>query len=198
MQKWTRLWSSLILVLLLAGCASGAAEVTALPLPLCSSLMAAVQAQDLAMTQSCIQAEQDVNMPDAKGLSPLNYAAAYGNIEIVEELIAAGADVNFQDPWGMSSLHAALKEGHEDVVIMLLEHGASVNLQTMAGSYVGFTPLHTAIYFGKVGTGTIEELLKRGANVDLTNQDGLTPLQMATEKGLTDVVELLIQYGAVN
>jgi ankyrin repeat protein len=66
----------------------------------------------------------------------------------------------------------------------------------MAGSYVGFTPLHTAIYFGNVSTDTIEELLKRGADVNITNQDGQTALQMATEKGLTDVVELLIQYGA--
>jgi len=172
------------------------ATLTPSPMPECASLLAAVQAQDIALTRSCLQQGEDANQTDSGGLSVLNYAAALGNVEIVTALLEAGSEVNFQDPWGMASLHAALKEGHDAVTLLLLEHGADVNLQTTSGYYVGFTPLHTAIYFGKAGLATIEQLLQKGADVNATNQARQTPLQMASEKGLTEVEALLIEYGA--
>jgi ankyrin repeat protein len=165
-------------------------------MPACASLLAAVKNQDAALTHSCLQQGQDANQTDKDGLSPLNYAAALGNADIVAELLAAGSDVNYQDPWGMTSLHAALKEGHEEVALLLLEHGADVNLQTTAGFYTGFTPLHTAVYFGKVGPDTIEQLLKKGADVNATDQAGQTPRQMASQKKLAAIEALLIKYGA--
>lgn len=206
MLKKLRIMLGFLLVALLAGCATAsptsahtqAVVATDAPssMPECVSLLAAVKNQDVAITQACLQQGQDVNQPDAEGLSPLNYAATFGNIYIVADLLAAGAEVNYQDPWGMTSLHAALKEGHDEVVLLLLEHDADVNLQTTGGYYTGFSPLHTAIYFEKTGTAVIEELLKMGADVNAADQSGQTPLQMASQKGLAEIEALLIQYGA--
>lgn len=220
MSTWVRVLLYLWLVTLLAGCVSSSPSpvpsetgVTALSpsptpseavvaaptltsAPECASLLTAVKNQDAALTQACLQQGQDANQTDPDGISVLNYAAAYGNVDIVAALLEAGSDVNYQDPWGMTSLHAALKEGHEEAALMLLEHGADVNLQTTGGYYVGFTPLYTAVYFGKVGPAVIEELLKKGADVTIPDHAGSTPLQMASEKGLEEIEALLIQYGA--
>lgn len=60
-----------------------------------------------------------------------------------------------------------------------------------------FSPLHEA--FAKRHYKTFKVLLENGADVDLTNQQGLngfTPLHVATYKGHLDVVKLFIQKNA--
>lgn len=205
MKNPIRILIGLLLVLFTAGCerltsSPAALEVIDTPASTeisdCSSLIAAIKNQDVAQTRSCVQQGEDTNQLDSEGLSPLNYAATFGNVEIVEALLAAGAEVNYQDPWGMTSLHAALKEGHDEVALLLLEHGADPNLQTTAGYYIGFSPLHTAIFFNKVNIATVAKLLDQGADVNAVDQSGQTPRQMANQKELTEIETLLIQYGA--
>ena len=40
-----------------------------------------------------------------------------------------------------------------------------------------------------------EWLLARGANVDVLNFEGKTPLRVATERGYTDIADLLRRHG---
>ena len=202
MRNSMRVFHGLLLVLLLTGCGSSTSspapsEVAQTPVPVetsdCPSLITAIKNQDVAQTRSCLKEGEDPNLADSEGLSPLNYAASFGNIEIVEALLEAGSDVNYQDPWGMTSLHAALKEGHDEVAVLLMEYGADVNLQTTAGYYIGFSPLHTAIFFNKVDIATIEKLLEQGADLTAVDQTGQTPQQMASQKGLTEIEALVDQ-----
>jgi ankyrin repeat protein len=42
----------------------------------------------------------------------------------------------------------------------------------------------------------VKILLEAGARVDERNRDGLTPLMLASGEGRTEVVQLLLRYGA--
>jgi ankyrin repeat protein len=164
--------------------------------PGCGTLVEAVLKQDAALVRLCLVHGQDVNKPDADGLSPLHFAAALGNEEIVKMLLAAGSNVNYQDPWGMAALHAALKEGHDAIARILIEHGADVNVKTVSGYYIGFTPLHAAVFFAKTSQAIIALLLEKGAWVNAKDGAGRTALQMAVQKNLKEFAELLIKHGA--
>jgi ankyrin repeat protein len=46
-----------------------------------------------------------INEPDAKKMTPLHYAARYGNVNAIKVLIGFGADVNAEDGNGMTPIH---------------------------------------------------------------------------------------------
>jgi ankyrin repeat protein len=57
--------------------------------------------------------------------TPMHYAAAAGNLEIVKTLQAAGANIHAVDIRGSTPLHDAAAAGHRKVYIYLLELDAS-------------------------------------------------------------------------
>lgn len=79
--------------------------------------------------------------------------------------------------------------GKEEVAAILLEQGASVSSQTRKG----FTPLHLAGKYGRVGTARL--LVKQGAEVDACGKNNITPLHMATYYGHPDIALLLLDKG---
>lgn len=154
----------------------------------------AVQTGDDVAVKEFIADGYNVNWLDPYGLSLLNYAANQGNVKSIRLLIEAGAEVNYQDPWGMTSLHAALKEGHDDAALYLMKQGADVNLKAIRGTYVGFTSLHTAVYFGKVQLSTVEAVLTHGADTAVRDSKGKTALDYARDNGWKEAEDLLLKY----
>lgn len=73
-------------------------------------------------------------------------------------------------------------------VILSIFEGADVNYRLRSGKY----PLHIAIIMKS--TLSVRALLEGGAKVDSLDSKGRTPLMKATEKGLKDIVELLLSY----
>lgn len=94
------------------------------------------------------------------------------------------------------SLHDAAARGDLDAIRVLLDHGADVNGRN---SFSGGTPLHAAIA-PKLRPGllkpTVELLLARGANLEVKDNDGRTPLYAAAEGSTAEAVELLLSRGA--
>lgn len=58
----------------------------------------------------------------------------------------------------------------------------------------GWTPLMQAAGYGHVEV--VSFLLKKGADVDQTDEAGYTALMFAAEKGYAEIVDLLLEYGA--
>ncbi|GAA6075366.1 oxysterol-binding protein-related protein 2, partial [Tachysurus ichikawai] len=69
-----------------------------------------------------------------------------------------------------------------------------VHSQGKTKSNGGWTTLHLASYFGQKDI--VEELLKRGVDVNMQNYDGDTALHVAALCGRQEVVLLLLRHGA--
>lgn len=80
----------------------------------------------------------DVNFMDDVGQTLLNWAAAFGTLEMVEYLLEHGADVN--RGLKSSSLHYAACFGRPNIVKLLLQYGADPDLRDEDGH----TPLEKA------------------------------------------------------
>jgi ankyrin repeat protein len=123
----------------------------------------------------------------------LHLALANNHREIVGLLLQKGANPELADNAGWKPLAVAAKSGPLSlpVVELLLQYGAnvdSINLRLKQSA------LHLC------ATGGLREiariLLDRGAQVDLGDVSGETPLFKAVAERRTDMVELLLQYGA--
>ena len=120
--------------------------------------------------------------------TPLEEAAASGNLPVVELLIRYGADPNYRDRDGWSAIHWAAEEGHQEIVRFLLDHGANPN----AVSSYGTSPLHCA---ANGGNPVIVSLLLNMREVDPLKSTchGWTALHHAAFMGHSHLVGVLLQ-----
>jgi truncated hemoglobin YjbI len=129
------------------------------------------------------------------GRTLLHDAATAGNVAIVEELMRLGADPNAVDDAGHAPLYyvgngCALESGRE-VVHALARAGANVNVQ---GGIKRCTALHMAARRGTVPVA--EGLLDCGADIEVRDSLGETPLRRAVNCGKSEMVALLLSRGA--
>lgn len=92
-----------------------------------------------------------------------------------------------------SALRRAIERGDLQAVLAALDHGANVEEADMHGD--AGLPLRIACFKGHASI--VEELIRRGANVNAANANGPGgPIRMAAKGHHRDVVHLLMQYGA--
>lgn len=96
-------------------------------------------------------------------------------------------DVNHQ---GHNPLRVAVATGNLDIALRLLELGASPNYRPEGTSSVLLLALENE-YFELAAS-----MVKHGAEVDIRNTHGWTPLIWASMKGRQKAVEFLLEHGA--
>lgn len=92
--------------------------------------------------------------------------------ELARWLVEQGADLAATDHYGNTPLHSRARSRRSSFAV-LLELGADVN---DAGSSIG-TPLHAAAHSHNAENTAL--LVQHGAQVDVRNKEGLTPLELA-------------------
>ena len=98
-----------------------------------------------------------------------------------------------EDQYGKSSLHIAAIEGDVDTAEMLISAGARIDAQDRWGR----TPLMVGIYVEPLAEHlpVVNLLVSKGANLNLSDQDGLTALHVAS-LGEAEIVQLLLSHNA--
>lgn len=129
----------------------------------------------------------DVNVQDKSGRTPLMHAAIDDRVEMMATLISNGAKVDIQDSVGWSALHYAVQESSYDSCKLLMDNKATVDIQDIHGN----TPLSNAVINSR-GNGKIIELLRSsGADINLKNKHGVSPLQLANTIANFDVARFM-------
>ena len=151
----------------------------------------AARAGDLGSLQKLVVQGADVNERAVRDETPLMLATLAGHGEVVNYLLQRGADIGARNASGMTTLHAAAYGGHTDIVSLLIAKGAVVN---DSSNLFGVTPLHLASEENRPGT--VEELLKHGANVAAIERNGYSPVSRAGWREHWAVVGILLASGA--
>jgi ankyrin repeat protein len=95
-------------------------------------MLNALKNNDLELFCKLVHGE-NVNTPDANGVSPVRIAVSFGRVDFVEYLIKIGANVNCAtDVWWPPLLKASY-DGNIVIAKILIEAGADVNYQTKDG-----------------------------------------------------------------
>mmetsp|Transcript_9156 Transcript_9156/g.13804 ORF Transcript_9156/g.13804 Transcript_9156/m.13804 type:complete len:890 (-) Transcript_9156:83-2752(-) len=129
--------------------------------------------------------------------SPLNVAAAGGNLAAVKRLLMNGANgsaVNGQTPlhWAACRQSFTKKEGDfVSVMECLLDHGIPINERDNEG----YTALHNAVMYSMPSDthAILRLLLQRGADATIRSHNGETPFDCAESE---DVRNFLRMHGA--
>lgn len=115
-------------------------------------------------------------------------AAMANDAKMVNELIAQGVDVNYAGAEGLTALHLA---SDPEIINTLIEANADVNAKAKKGG--------TALLLA-CAEGNYEKAKKLmeypNTNIDLPEENGITPLMVAAQRGASDILKELIAHNA--
>ena len=151
-------------------------------------LFAAIRRNDLTETRRILASEIDVNAANQFDETPLMHAALHASPEVLKWLLDEGADPNLANHAGATPLMRATADLRK--VRVLIEAGAHVDQR----SQMGRTALLIAARRpGAVGT--VKELLAAGADPNVEDERGVTPLMEAARAGDVESLRILVEAG---
>ena len=168
-----------------------------------------------ATVSALVEAGADVNAPvmGPHSETPLHWAASSNDVAVVDALLACGANIEAPGAviGGGAPLADAVAFGQWEAARRLVERGASSNLWQSAALglmdrvrmfFQGSPPpqdeLDNAFWCACHGgkRASAEYLLERGANINWTGHNGLTPIDAAQRSGADDLTGWLRGLGA--
>ncbi|KAI1327669.1 ankyrin repeat-containing domain protein [Xylariaceae sp. FL0255] len=129
-----------------------------------------------------------LNRANFRGMSALVQAAQLDMADTVLLLMQNGADPDIIDDQGRSALHFAAKADSPSMTETLITNHAALNLR---GGEDDVTPLHLSCYFGKLKT--MIKLIEAGADLEIRDSRGRTPIGAACASGHLLLVQTIAQ-----
>ena len=146
-------------------------------------LRAAAWRNDLAAARRLVRRGADVNAKDETDQSAYLIATSEGYLDLLRLTLRHGARVDDKDSWNGTGLIRAAERGHAAVVGELLQAGIARDHVNR----IGYQAVHEAVWLGEDTSAyetTLRVLAAGGVRLsDRSVQEGLTPLQMAGQRG---------------
>jgi ankyrin repeat protein len=142
-----------------------------------------------------VGAGADVNRQDRTQQSAFLIATSDGYVDLLRLTIEAGADVHRTDSYDGTGLIRAADRGHVEVVRELLKTPIRIDHVNR----LGWTALLEAVILGDGGprhAEVVRLLVEAGANVNIADSSGVTPLGHARARTFSGIVKLLEAKGA--
>ena len=138
----------------------------------------------------------NANALDRQRYDVVTIAAVADDVPMLKLVLEGGASAkNVTSPYDGTALIAAAHLGHVEVVQMLIKAGAPLDHV----NNLTWTALMESIVLGDGGkrhTETLRALVQAGANVNLPDRAGITPLAHARGRGYKEMAQILEKAGA--
>jgi len=146
--------------------------------------------------KALVDAGADANALDADRYDMVTIAAVADDPATLDAAIKLGnRATNVTSRYDGTALIAAAHLGHVEVVRILIKAGAPLDHV----NNLGWTALIESIVLGDGGarhTATLDALVEAGANVNVADRQGMSPLHLAEGRGYRDMAEILKSAGA--
>lgn len=194
MKRWRKgLFCAILAGCLTAWTVSGAAQVppSTEEVSRYTGILAAAARGDAEQIQRLFAQGEKPNIRDEYGRTPLHVAVFGSHLEAMRVLAKSGVDPNALENDRYDIVTIAAVANDVPALQMALEIGGSA--RNITSRYDG-TALFESIYLGDGGsrhTETLRALVEAGADVNIADRQGQTPLALARVRGYARMVEIL-------
>jgi ankyrin repeat protein len=157
-------------------------------------LLVTIERGHLEAAAFLIEAGADINAQAENLDTPWLLAGARGHTGLIRKMIPRRPNLALRNRFGGSALIPACERGHVEAVAALLTSGIDVNLV----NNLGWTCLLEIVILGDGGPRHVaitRLVLAAGADPNLADRDGVTPLTHARRKGQQEVARLIETAG---
>ncbi|ORX44723.1 ankyrin [Piromyces finnis] len=139
----------------------------------------------------------DINKTDLNGNNILYYVIVKEDIETMRSLIRNGADVNSKNKLGKSNMDLLISKGYTFLNSLLnYSHSISLNIPNSQGEIPLITVIKINTFSDEEKEFMVENLIKRGSDVNFIDSTGNTSLVYAIQKKSKSIVNLLVKNDA--
>jgi hypothetical protein len=156
-----------------------------------TALHIAAHARQREAMRTLVRLGADPRALDAQRYDTVTITAVADDVETMRVALAIGADPKaITSPYDGTALIAAAHLGHDEIVKVLIEVGAPLDHV----NNLAWTALIEAVILGDGGARhqrTVSHLVAAGARRDLGDRSGVTPIEMARQRGYDAMVRIL-------
>lgn len=163
-----------------------------------TAILRAARGGHLDVVRTLIAEGVDIDAQDQTCFNPFIHGCIHNDLELVKTMVEAGCDLKRLTRFGGNGLTPAAEKGHVEIVRYLLENTRiNVNLTNT----LGWTALIEAIILndgGPVAQEIVTLLLRHGAKPGMTDERGITPLELARKHGHHGIAAIIERHIAAS